>query len=308
MIRRPPRSTLFPYTTLFRSPRRHLCHRLLGLAPRSPVVRLLLLEAGDAPPLLHHGLRRHRRRARPNGGALRQRARLRGGRPLGSVAGRALLRRLPQLLAQLRPLPLQCRALALERAERLRPALQVFLELAHRRALSEQAIAHLLLERRAVRELALDRREIALCRPALGRDGLALAVCPRRARLGARPIEGRLGAPLSRVVQPLRGEGQVAFQPPDLELRVVEAPLDLGATGLRRVPRLGAVLFLRSRYRPIPVASSNSARRSSAFSESSASIMRASITTAASAPSPVPRNRSCTSRSRTGERFRRYSL
>src|SRR5881409_3640261 len=25
------------------------------------------------------------------------------------------------------------------------------------------------------------------------------AVCPRRARLGARPIEGRLGAPLSRV-------------------------------------------------------------------------------------------------------------
>src|SRR2546422_10852327 len=100
----------------------------------------------------------------------------------------------------------------------------------------------LLLERRAVRGLALDRREIALCRPALGRDGLALAVCPRRARLGARPIEGRLGAPLSRVVQPLRGEGQVAFQPPDLELRVVEAPLDLGATGLRRVPRLGARL------------------------------------------------------------------
>src|SRR2546422_6170890 len=33
----------------------------------------------------------------------------------------------------------------------------------------------LLLERRAVRELALDRREIALCRPALGRDGFALA-------------------------------------------------------------------------------------------------------------------------------------
>src|SRR2546422_7122449 len=25
MIRRPPRSTLFPYTTLFRSPRRHSC-------------------------------------------------------------------------------------------------------------------------------------------------------------------------------------------------------------------------------------------------------------------------------------------
>src|SRR3712207_7543779 len=26
MIRRPPRSTLFPYTTLFRSPRRHVAH------------------------------------------------------------------------------------------------------------------------------------------------------------------------------------------------------------------------------------------------------------------------------------------
>src|SRR3712207_7387387 len=27
MIRRPPRSTLFPYTTLFRSPARHRCRR-----------------------------------------------------------------------------------------------------------------------------------------------------------------------------------------------------------------------------------------------------------------------------------------
>src|SRR3712207_8350760 len=31
MIRRPPRSTLFPYTTLFRSP-----HRLVDQAPRDP--------------------------------------------------------------------------------------------------------------------------------------------------------------------------------------------------------------------------------------------------------------------------------
>src|SRR3712207_7921018 len=30
MIRRPPRSTLFPYTTLFRSPARELDHRLAG--------------------------------------------------------------------------------------------------------------------------------------------------------------------------------------------------------------------------------------------------------------------------------------
>src|SRR5256885_7105865 len=30
MIRRPPRSTLFPYTTLFRSPNQRFCNRALG--------------------------------------------------------------------------------------------------------------------------------------------------------------------------------------------------------------------------------------------------------------------------------------
>src|SRR5204862_3383848 len=69
-----------------------------------------------------------------------------------------------------------------------------------------------------------------------------------------------------------------------------------------------SVLVLRSRYSPIPAASSNRARRSSAFSERSASIILASITTAASAPRPVPRSKSWMSRSRTGDRFRRYSL
>src|SRR3712207_7178896 len=34
MIRRPPRSTLFPYTTLFRS--RERTHALVGVAPRLP--------------------------------------------------------------------------------------------------------------------------------------------------------------------------------------------------------------------------------------------------------------------------------
>src|SRR5437899_70636 len=222
------------------APRRDLGQRLLRLAPRSAVVRLLFLEAGDAAPRLLHSLRRRARRLRLGGGTLRQRARLRRGGALGSVASRALVRRLAQLLAQLRPLPLQRRALPLERPERLRPPLQVLLELAHRGALSEQAIAHVLLERRAVGELALDRAEIALRRPTLGGHGLALAVRAGDTSLRARPIEGRLGASLPRVVQPLGGEGQVAFQPSDLELRVVELPLDLGAAGLRRVPRLGA--------------------------------------------------------------------
>src|SRR2546430_9604058 len=36
MIRRPPRSTLFPYTTLFRSPRAARAHLLLRSAPAGP--------------------------------------------------------------------------------------------------------------------------------------------------------------------------------------------------------------------------------------------------------------------------------
>src|SRR5256885_11306826 len=35
MIRRPPRSTLFPYTTLFRSPAPRTCRRHQSLRPRS---------------------------------------------------------------------------------------------------------------------------------------------------------------------------------------------------------------------------------------------------------------------------------
>src|SRR5256886_13108184 len=39
MIRRPPRSTLFPYTTLFRSPRRRGDDTLRLCEPRPPAVR-----------------------------------------------------------------------------------------------------------------------------------------------------------------------------------------------------------------------------------------------------------------------------
>src|SRR3712207_7300198 len=56
MIRRPPRSTLFPYTTLFRSGQRHAQPRTGLHAHRRPQRRL----RGDAPPRP----RRHRRRAR----------------------------------------------------------------------------------------------------------------------------------------------------------------------------------------------------------------------------------------------------
>src|SRR5688572_32534151 len=54
MIRRPPRSTLFPYTTLFRSP------------PRAAVRRRFDLLRGSAAPCTHRGARpaRARRGAR----------------------------------------------------------------------------------------------------------------------------------------------------------------------------------------------------------------------------------------------------
>src|SRR2546430_7666265 len=50
MIRRPPRSTLFPYTTLFRSPRpeRHATHRQDRRGSQEPRRRL---RRGRRPPL-----------------------------------------------------------------------------------------------------------------------------------------------------------------------------------------------------------------------------------------------------------------
>src|SRR5690349_24237255 len=47
MIRRPPRSTLFPYTTLFRSPRRGARAHRQGVRPEVP--------AGEAEPLHEQG-------------------------------------------------------------------------------------------------------------------------------------------------------------------------------------------------------------------------------------------------------------
>src|SRR2546426_12635956 len=63
MIRRPPRSTLFPYTTLFRSPVRALADRAGGGAAREaarrgvPELRQRHL-AGRAPPVLRVARRR----------------------------------------------------------------------------------------------------------------------------------------------------------------------------------------------------------------------------------------------------------
>src|SRR2546422_5382723 len=71
MIRRPPRSTLFPYTTLFRSHDRHAAVRLLGEARRK--------RANPAAP--------HRRRRVSHGGGPRLQARDRKSTRLNSSHG-----------------------------------------------------------------------------------------------------------------------------------------------------------------------------------------------------------------------------
>src|SRR3712207_8674134 len=63
MIRRPPRSTLFPYTTLFRSrPARHLHDQELV---RVPVVAQVALDLRQVASEHRPGVRAERRRARP---------------------------------------------------------------------------------------------------------------------------------------------------------------------------------------------------------------------------------------------------
>src|SRR3989442_6490808 len=74
MIRRPPRSTLFPYTTLFRSRRVQLGTLLVPVAVRAAALSVV--------PVVHH---RHVRR-RPHRGPL-------GGGALADPGSRAGLRR-----------------------------------------------------------------------------------------------------------------------------------------------------------------------------------------------------------------------
>ncbi len=220
------------------APRRHLREGPLGLAPYGATMRLLLLELGHAPARLLQAGRRLPRRVSEPRRLLRPRAHPGGRRPLGLRAASTLLGRVGELLPELRALPLQRRALALERSERLGSPLQVLLELAHRRALRQQPVAPLLLERRAACQLLPDRREVPLRRVALrgGRRPLPLRL--ERARVFLFPPLGCRGAPLAGVAQPLCGERQVALQPPRLELRVGQTALHLRATRLGRVARL----------------------------------------------------------------------
>src|SRR3712207_2944567 len=55
MIRRPPRSTLFPYTTLFRSRQLHALHERVPPGPHLRARDRLPVPEGQEPdPLLHH--------------------------------------------------------------------------------------------------------------------------------------------------------------------------------------------------------------------------------------------------------------
>src|SRR3712207_6983730 len=65
MIRRPPRSTLFPYTTLFRSDRRQGGHRSVSSRHLLPSVRLWIVPSSlivsVGPPARQHGDRKSTR-------------------------------------------------------------------------------------------------------------------------------------------------------------------------------------------------------------------------------------------------------
>src|SRR2546422_10587997 len=91
MIRRPPRSTLFPYTTLFRSPRprrRPRVHSRGGMGTgrdRRPGARGLR-RAGAGRAARGAAERRRRARARRGGGGPRREVRRAAGRGKGEVS------------------------------------------------------------------------------------------------------------------------------------------------------------------------------------------------------------------------------
>ena len=143
-----------------------------------------------------------------------------------------------ELLLQLRPLPLEHRPLSLERPQPFRLALEILLQRPHGAAPLGQPVAHLLLPRAALLQLDVDAGEVPLRGGLLHRRGIPLALGLRCVGLRLGAILSGLGAPLAGVVQPLRGQREVTFEPADLELRVRQPALHLRAARLRRVTSL----------------------------------------------------------------------
>src|SRR5439155_22689177 len=108
----------------------------------------------------------------------------------------------------------------------------------------QQPVTAILLEGAAAFQLVLHRDQIALGGGALRRRGdpLALRLGRPRVLLLAAHIGG--GTSLARVAQPLAGQGEIALEAPDLELRVPQTPLHLGAARFRGMARLHPRLSL----------------------------------------------------------------
>src|SRR5256885_3001517 len=70
MIRRPPRSTLFPYTTLFRSGGAHRLHQIVG----GERLRQMLSPQGQAQPVVERDLHPHLREQPQHGAHVPQRS------------------------------------------------------------------------------------------------------------------------------------------------------------------------------------------------------------------------------------------
>src|SRR3712207_7196814 len=95
MIRRPPRSTLFPYTTLFRSPVTAILIALLPDGRRGRSSDSLSPSGGGCPARLVWSARRARRGRRRGTGAHLSATFIRSGVPRGGRLGRPLRGEVP---------------------------------------------------------------------------------------------------------------------------------------------------------------------------------------------------------------------
>src|SRR5258708_9437370 len=142
------------------------------------------------------------------------------------------------MVAQLAAFAAQRAAFDLERACSLGTPLQRLLQRTHRQALRRQPAPDAVFIAGPRAELMLHGGEVALGGGALGRSRRMLAFGLRRAPLGLDTLICRRLAPLPRVAEPLRREGEIALESPDLEPGVSQPALDFGAPCLSRMPCL----------------------------------------------------------------------
>src|SRR5207244_4096086 len=125
-----------------------------------------------------------------------------------------------------------------ERSCRLGTVLQRFLELTHRDPLGREPPSHVVLFAGPCSHRAVHGAEIAFGRSALRRGRFMLALGLGRPPLGLDALIGGGVAPLARVAEPFRREGEIALEPTNLELGVAQPALDFSAARFHRVPGL----------------------------------------------------------------------